>query len=197
MPLTPNDILQKRFGTAFRGAAPDEVYAFLRTIAEELETALREATTARSDLGRVEDQIEEFRHMETTLRNTLISTQKVSQEIRGEAEHRADLIVREAELEAERRLQEIDARRAALEQEIMRLMAQRRRFEAEFAALLDTHARLIRENHLGDQLRFPDPVTPQLPFEEPPAPAQSDEPRATADESPSAAEATDAKEESV
>ncbi len=166
MPLTPNEILQKRFGTSLRGLAADEVYAYVRALAEELEHSLQEAATAKADLAKTEEQIEEFRHMETTLRNTLISSQKVSQEIRGEAEHRAELIVREAELEAERRLHEVDTRRAELEQEILRLVAQRRRFEVEFAALIDNHARLLRQNHLVDALESDGPMTPQLPFED-------------------------------
>ena len=166
MPLTPNEILQKRFGTALRGLAPDEVYAYVRSLAEELERALQETATAKTELVKMADELEEFRHMETTLRNTLISSQKVSQEIHGEAKHRAELIVREAELEAERRLHDTHTRQSDLEREILRLVAQRRRFEAEFAALIDTHAKLLRENYLANALEGRGPATPQLPFEE-------------------------------
>lgn len=170
MPLTPNDILQKRFRTTFRGLDADEVTAYLRTVAAELEDALRESAHAREAVIRLEDQIEEFRHMETTLRNTLISSQKVGQEIRTEAEHQADLVTREAHIEAQRLILKAETRLRDIEQEILRLMAQRRRFRAEFDALLQTHADLLQADgrdtqmvleYTGDELHHPD----QLSFE--------------------------------
>jgi len=166
MSLTPNDILQKRFGTAFRGLVADEVYAYLRSVAEELEQALQENAAARKDITRIEEQLAEYRHMEATLRNTLVSSQKVGQEIRAEAEHRRELILREAELEAERRIHDSERRVQELEQDVLRLVAQRRRFEAEFAALIETHSRLLHHNHSGTALDFDQASAKQLAFDE-------------------------------
>ena len=175
MPLTPNDLLQKRFGTAFRGLVADEVYAYLRTIADELEQTLREASSASAKVQQLEDQLDEYRHMETTLRNTLVSSQKVGQEIRAEAEHRRELVLREADLEVERRLQKGEVRRQTLEQETLHLVAQRRRFEAEFASLLETHARLLHHNQDSDALTFTEPDPRQLAFDDTPAAEEPDE----------------------
>ena len=170
MPLTPNDIMQKRFPSGFRGLAGDEVYAFLRAVAEELEAARRESADAQAAVTRLEGELDEYRHMESTLRNTLISSQKEGQEIRAEAEHRRELIMREAELEAERRLQEVEVRRQELERDILRLVAQRRRFEAEFDALIETHARLLHHNDGADALDFDRSDTRQLAFDDMGAP---------------------------
>lgn len=166
MPLTPNDILQKRFGAAFRGLSPDEVYAYLRSVAAELEEALREASRAKDALARLEEQVEEFRHMEQTLRNTLISSQKVGQEIRQEAEHQADLITREAHIEAERIVHAAERKRQALEQQLLRLLAQRRRFRAEFGALIETHVRLLRDEPADGELDLVEDDPRQLAFED-------------------------------
>lgn len=166
MPLTPNDILQKRFPSGFRGLAGNEVYAFLRTVAEEVEQARREAADARAAVTRLEEELEEYRHMESTLRNTLVSSQKVGQEIRAEAEHRRELIIREAELEAERRLQEVEVHRQELEHDILRLVAQRRRFEAEFAALIESHTRLLHHHDDAALLDYDGPDTRQLAFDD-------------------------------
>lgn len=142
--ITPNEILQKRFSQSLRGAKPDEVYDFLKIVASEFEDLLRQNLLLSDKVKQLEEAVEEYRHMENTLKNTLISSQKIGQEIKEEAERKGNLLIRESELEADRIVQKAKQRKERLEEETFQLLNQHKRFRAEFVSLIDTHRRMIR-----------------------------------------------------
>ncbi|RJP72158.1 MAG: DivIVA domain-containing protein [Candidatus Abyssobacteria bacterium SURF_17] len=142
--LTPNEILQKRFSQVFRGLNPDEVLDFLRLVASEFEELLRQNMILSDKVKQLEEAVEEYRHMETTLKNTLISSQKIGQEIKDEAERKSNLRIREAELEAERLIQRARQHKDRLEEETFQLLNQHKRFRAEFMTLIETHRKMVQ-----------------------------------------------------
>lgn len=142
--ITPNEILQKRFSKAFRGYDPVEVSDFLRLVAGEFEGLLRQGMLLEEKVKRLEEAIEEYREMEGTLKNTLISSQRVGQEIKEEAERKGNLILRESELEAERIVQRSRQRKERIQEETFQMLNQHKRFRAEFAALMDAHSKMLR-----------------------------------------------------
>jgi cell division initiation protein len=68
MRITPLDIQQKQFPMKFRGFDVEEVYSFLEIIREEMEDLLRENANVKETVQRMENQLKEYRDMETTLR---------------------------------------------------------------------------------------------------------------------------------
>lgn len=142
--ITPNEILQKKFSTSFRGLKPEEVNDFLKIVAFDFEEALRRNLQLEEKIRQLEEAVEESRHLESTLKNTLISSQKIGQEIKDEAERKSNILIREAELEAEIILQKAKQRKERLEEETFQLLNQHRRFRAEFASLIDTHRKMIQ-----------------------------------------------------
>jgi cell division initiation protein len=131
-----------------------EVYDFLRLIAERFEELLRENRRLEDKNRQIEQAIEEYRHMETTLRNTLISSQKIGQEIKEEAERKSNLLIRESELEAERTVHKARRRKEQIEEETFRLLNQHRRFRTEFASLIQAHSDLIKSQDSRLMLEF-------------------------------------------
>ena len=79
--------------TAMRGYDRTEVVAFLTEAADDYEHAMREIDRLRSDLMRMEALLGEHREREDNLRDTLMTAQRLSDEIkesgpdRGEADH--------------------------------------------------------------------------------------------------------------
>jgi len=142
--ITPNEILQKRFSQSFRGYKVDEVAEFLRLVAAEFEEMLRQNLFLEDKIKQLNDAIEEYRQMESTLKNTLISSQRVGQEIKEEAERKGNLLLRESELEAERIIQKSRQRKERLEEETFQMLNQHKRFRAEFAALIETHGKMLK-----------------------------------------------------
>jgi cell division initiation protein len=108
--ITPLDLRQQRFKAAVRGFDRTEVVAFMTEAADDYEGALREIDRLRQDLQRSESNLVEHRERESTLRNTLVTAQKLSDEIKQAAENEAALIVREAKGRAELLLQQAQGR---------------------------------------------------------------------------------------
>ena len=106
MRITPLDIQQKQFPMKFRGFDVEEVYAFLEIIREEMEDLLRENASLKENAQRLESQIKEYRDMETTLRETLLTAQQMVEDYKTNARKEAELVVKEAELKADSVLKE-------------------------------------------------------------------------------------------
>jgi cell division initiation protein len=142
--ITPNEILQKRFSQSLRGYKPDDVSDFLRLVAAEFEELLRQNLFLEDKVKQLNAAIEEYREMESTLKNTLISSQRVGQDIKEEAERKGNLVLRESELEAERVIQKSRQRKERLEEETFQMLNQHKRFRAEFVALIETHGKMLK-----------------------------------------------------
>jgi cell division initiation protein len=138
MKVTPLDLRQQRFQTVMRGYDRGEVQAFLLEVADDYENALREADRLRDDLARAQASLDEHREHERNLRNTLLTAQKLADEIRANAEQDSKRIVREAEGRADLLLQKAQARLDEVQREIEGLRLKRREVENDIEALVRT-----------------------------------------------------------
>ena len=82
MNVSPLDLRQQRFRTAFRGFDRIEVSSFLAAVADDYEQALRETDRLRQDLARLEAVVNEHREREKDLRATLMTAQRVADDIK-------------------------------------------------------------------------------------------------------------------
>ena len=80
---------------------------------------------------------------EDSLRNTLVTAQKMTDEIKTNATREADLVLKEAELKAERLLEQAHRKLAQVQVEIAELARQRDLFAAKLRGLLKTHLELL------------------------------------------------------
>src|SRR5688572_14889130 len=97
MKVTPLDLRQQRFTTVMRGYDRGEVNAFLAEAADDYENALRDNDKIRQELAKLEAILNEHRGQERNLRNTLLTAQKLADEIKESAHHESARILREAE----------------------------------------------------------------------------------------------------
>ena len=134
MKVTPLDLRQAQFKTKMRGYDPQEVGPFLADAANELETALREIDRLRQDLVRSESAMTEHRDRETSLRNTLLTAQRLADSIKESAENEARTLVREAETRADQILQKAQARLIEVERDINEMKLRRRDVEGSLEA---------------------------------------------------------------
>jgi cell division initiation protein len=126
MNVSPLDLRQQRFRKAFRGFDPVEVTSFLAAVADDYEHALRETDRLRQDLMRMEAVLNEHREHEKNLQSTLLTAQKVSDDIKANAELEARMIIREAEGRSELLLERTQARLEDIQREIDGLKLKRR-----------------------------------------------------------------------
>ena len=137
MNVTPLDLRQQKFKTALRGYDRGEVEALLAEVADDYEGALREADRLRQDVARLESALAEHRSEEKSLRNTLVSAQRVADEMRETAERDAERMIREAETRADLLIQKAQGRLEDLHREIEGLRSRRRETETSVEAIIN------------------------------------------------------------
>jgi DivIVA domain-containing protein len=109
MNVSPLDLRQQRFRKALRGFDPVEVTSFLAAVADDYEQALRETDRLRQDLMRMEAALSRHRDNEQNLRATMMTAQKLSDDIKAAAEAEAKRTIASAEAEARRIVAGADA----------------------------------------------------------------------------------------
>jgi cell division initiation protein len=141
--ITPLEIQQKQFPIRFRGFDVEEVYAFLEIVREEMENLLRENASLKEQIQRLESQLKEYRDMETTLRETLMTAQQMVEEYKNNARKQAELIIKEAELKAEQMVKEAQEKVIKIHEDIMDLKGIRQHIREELRRLLESHMRML------------------------------------------------------
>jgi cell division initiation protein len=143
MNVTPLDITQKHFRKTFRGYDPEEVEAFLALVAAEFEGLVKETMVLREDNQRKAEDIAEYRSRERALHETLVTAQKASGEIRDSARKEAEITISDAELQAEKIVQNAHSRFLRIVDDINELKRQRVQFETNVRTLAESHLKLI------------------------------------------------------
>ena len=143
MRISPLDIQQKQFPIKFRGFDVEEVYAFLELVREEMEELLRENASLKEQTHRSENQIKEYRDMENTLRETLMTAQQMVEDYKVNARKEAELIIKEAELRADEIIKEAQEKVVKIHEDIVDLKGIRRHFKEEMKRLIDSHLQMI------------------------------------------------------
>lgn len=144
MRITPLDIQQKQFPVRFRGFDVEEVYAFLEVVREEMEELLRENALLKENVYRVENQMKEYKDMESALRETLLTAQQLSEDFKENAKKEAELIMKEAELSADNIVKEAQDKVVKIHEDIVDLKGIRRHFKEEIKRLIESHMRMIQ-----------------------------------------------------
>jgi cell division initiation protein len=155
MRISPHDIRQQQFTVRmFRGFEPHEVDAFLKDVADDYETLLRESQLLREQVAAQEERQRGVLDLERTLQDTLLTTQRLvdemkttarrdADEIRAAARHEAELIVREADLRGEKGVEAARAEEARIRVDIQALKRIRRQLVEDMNATLDRYRRLL------------------------------------------------------
>lgn len=143
MRITPLDIQQKHFPVKFRGFDVEEVYAFLEVIREEMEDLLRENASLKESLSRSENNAREYKDMEGTLKETLMTAQQMVEEYKTNARKEAELLIKEAELRAENVIRESHDKVIKIHEDIVDLKGIRRHFKEELRRLIEGHLRMV------------------------------------------------------
>ena len=143
MRITPLDLQNHRFPRRVAGYAPEEVDDFLRLVAEDYEAALREAEAQREQVTRLEKRVEELALNEQILQETIITAQKLSEDLKQTSIKEAEVIVSEAEVKGEKILDAAHRRAAKLAEDIREMQQLKTRLSTAVRAAIDTHLGLL------------------------------------------------------
>jgi cell division initiation protein len=153
--LTPLEIQKHRFSRKWKGLDPTEVGAFLDMAAEEMEALARENACLQGRIRGLEEENAEHRDRERVLKDTLLSAQRASDDIRGAAQTKAELMVQEAEDAAERLTHNAMQRAAEIEKAIHDLKLQRASFRLEIQKMIELFQQALEMDRKQDEQERP------------------------------------------
>ncbi|MFZ3208654.1 MAG: DivIVA domain-containing protein [Geobacteraceae bacterium] len=144
MKISPLDIQQQQFkGKFFGGLDPEDVDAFLQMVAEEMENLIRENNDLKEQAREIAADMSEMGRRESDLRETMLAAQKITEEMKANAQKEATLLISEAELKGERILSNSEKKLVELNNHVQELRRQKMQFETAFKSLLDTHFKML------------------------------------------------------
>ena len=152
--LTPLEIQKQTFSRALKGYNPDDVRAYLHLVAEEIERLVRENDRFSREVAVLREDLEDHSNRERILKDTLLSAQKVAEDLIGNARKEAELVVKDAELLADRLIGQAMQRVGDLEKSIGDLKIERRAARNKLQATLDTIQQMVlldAEEEANDQ----------------------------------------------
>ena len=149
MRITPIDIQQQQFKSRLMGYDKAGVDQFLESLASEIERLFRQNQDLQEELARTRGSLAEMREREATLKETLLTTQKVTDELKANARREAELLLADAEVRAERVMRNAEERRLQLIGEIQEIKRQKIDFETSLRCMLEKHVRMLELNVLS------------------------------------------------
>jgi cell division initiation protein len=100
--ITPIDIQHKEFTKGVRGYKEEEVDSYLDLITLDLEKIILENKRLKDNIAALTSEVERYRGSESSVLETLEAAKALMRDISTSAEKRAEFLVKNAELDAER-----------------------------------------------------------------------------------------------
>lgn len=143
MPLTPLDIHNKEFSRSFRGYDEDQVNEFLDQVIKDYEALIRENKELQNQIAAIQERLDHFANIEETLSKTIIIAQEAADEVKNNSKKEAQLIIKEAEKNADRIINDSLAKSRKIALEIEELKKQASIYRTRFRTLIEAQLELL------------------------------------------------------
>ncbi|GAB3067859.1 DivIVA domain-containing protein [Virgibacillus ainsalahensis] len=162
MPLTPLDIHNKEFTRSFRGYDEDEVNEFLDQVIKDYETAIRDNKDLKEKVEQLNERLGHFNNIEETLNKSILVAQETAEEVKGSATKESKLIIKEAEKNADRIINEALNKSRRISMDVEELKKQAKVFRTRLKMLVEAQLEMINtedweelfDEDLGDELEL-------------------------------------------
>jgi cell division initiation protein len=136
MSLTPAEIRHVKLGRRPLGYDRDATDKLLVDIVASFEQVWRERADLRDENEELESELSKQKEIEGALRKTLLSAERMAEDVRGQARREADVIVSEARSSARDIVSGAENERERIQSEIRRLRNLEIDVRAEYRAFL-------------------------------------------------------------
>ena len=165
--ITPVDIEQKEFTRGVRGYKEEEVDTFLNLIILEMENLIRTNRELSDENSKLKEELATSRNTESEVLETLETAKRLMSEISASAEKRAEVLLKNAELDA-------DLIRREARETSERFMDESKSIRTRVSALREKYKNLLEAEHerfdklSADILSESDDIVKSLPEEKEP-----------------------------
>lgn len=136
--ITPLDIQNKEFAKGVRGYKEEDVDSFLDLLTTDMEALISENVGLREGVRRLEAELEKYRSSETAVVETLEAAKALMRDIAISSEKRAEVLLKNAELDAELITKEARESANRLKEESAALRNKFNDFKSSYRRLLET-----------------------------------------------------------
>jgi cell division initiation protein len=148
--ITPLEIKQQEFKRVMRGYDTVEVDTFLDMVGVEFEKLLNNVKDCEKKIIALEAELGNFKEVESTLKQTLMNVQETSDKSLANSKKEADLIRKEAELQAQKLLEKARHERDKMSEEVITLKTQKQSLIARLRHVLTSQLELMDVLELDD-----------------------------------------------
>lgn len=150
MKLTPLDIKKQVFKKVLRGYDPIEIETFLEMVAEEFEALIKERNDLSDEVLKLKTQLRDYQEVEKTFKESLMNAQQTINQSRENSKRESDLIIKEAEVRAEKIIENAKMQLIELKNELMVIKAQKDSFAKRLRHLLESQLELLSVLEIDD-----------------------------------------------
>jgi cell division initiation protein len=143
MRITPLDVRNQHFRRRLSGINPDEVESFLALVSEDYAGLVRENEGQVERIRQLEKRVDQLVADERLLKETLLTAQAMTADLRQAAIKESEILVGEAEVKAEKILDAAHRRAAKIGEEIREMSGMRTRLTEALRTTLQTHLALV------------------------------------------------------
>ncbi len=151
MNYTPNDLDNLKFRKVIRGYSEDQVNEVLDSIIRDYEMYIKENIELKDRISVLNEGIQHYKNIEESLQNTLIVAQQTGEEIKKNAYEKAENIVKEAELRAQRVVQDANAEVIKIKFEYEEMRKRLHLFKSKSESLLLSQLELLKQLFSNDE----------------------------------------------
>ena len=144
--ISPLDIENKRFTRqTIKGYNTDEVDEFLDDLTADYEKIYKENKENKELLEKLQRDLEHYKNIEATLKDTLVMAQLTAEEVKNVAKQQADQIINEAKANAEKEAMSLENSINLKKKELEDINKQFEVYKAKMESLLISQLELLKE----------------------------------------------------
>ncbi len=138
-----NQINEKKFEKAALGYKPESVDSFLFEISEEYKAVVEENKQLQAKIKVLAEKVQEYREQEDSLRDTLLTAQRLGDSLLKESKSKADIIIKDATTKAEKIVENAQKKLEGEQLALTRIQREVAGFKTRLMSLYKTHIELI------------------------------------------------------
>ncbi|HHY25051.1 MAG TPA: DivIVA domain-containing protein [Clostridiaceae bacterium] len=151
MNYTPNDIQNITFKKTIMGYSEDEVNEVLDGIIEDYNAYIRENLELKDKLAVLNDGLQHYKTIEDSLQNALLVAQKTGEEIKKNSYDKAENIIKDAEIKAQRMINDASQEVMKIKFEYEEMKKKLYIFKSKAEALLLSQLEILKQMFSEDE----------------------------------------------
>lgn len=144
------DLLNHSFSRSLRGYDTEEVDTILHDAADTIARLSDERVRLQNQITQLEGRLADVAGRETALRDALVASQRMAEEVRANAQKEAQTILDAAQSRAESLTNQANLRLARVLDEIADARKLKAQFEFKVRSVIESHLKLLEMSQMED-----------------------------------------------